>query len=599
MAIQPPDELLRARRALDELPFYELVDDWTWKESIKKWVLKCRLTVGSAGLVPARTDWYILTDADYPWGEIEFHPAKDGGLHLTFPHQSYNGVGKAELPWRAGKICAQTSMRYAGRRAHDIEPFSITERLRWRVIRSKEWLEAAAAGRVAEKGEPFELPDFPRESLTTLGFIEDEESFRFWQEQPVKHGIATIGQPEGIARWFAVTSFLDARERPVRTVKYGSVLGQRSVRKAQAMWIRLPVIPVLSPWQAPATFGELRAIMSELGVDFDSFVFSLARHFRNGKHHMLLIGFPIPATVGGNAQRYHWQAMNLPILTHNKVNGFRPTEANFAMNDARTVLADGSCIDWITSRNWSEEQIRTRGRASAALTDAKILLIGAGAMGSSIAELLVREGCRRIVAVDGDILELGNLCRHSLSIQHIQIPKAESLAARLNDLSPHVTASGISHKFHECNEAERQQMAGCDIVVDCTGDDRVSHQLSIFAWGGNKLFMSISLGLQAHRLFVYCAHGSCFPHDDFAEKLSFWLNKELQEHRGFVLPREGAGCWSPVFPARSDDVWLMSSVAVKCMDAWATTPPHAPCLNVYAQEQNDGFPAGVTLVGRS
>jgi hypothetical protein len=220
-------------------------------------------------------------------------------------------------------------------------------------------------------------------------------------------------------------------------------------------------------------------------------------------------------------------------------------------------------------------------------------------MGSSIAELLVREGCQRIVVVDGDTLELGNLCRHTLSLQQIQTPKAESLTARLNSLSPHVAAEGMTRYLHDSTENEQQEITECDIIIDCTGDDRVAHQLSIFPWAGEKLFVSVSVGLQARRLFVFGARGERFPQDDFADKLTPWLNKELKEHKGFELPREGLGCWHPVFPARSDDIWLMSAVAAKCIDAWAASPPRSPSMSVYEQEQSDGFPAGVRLVERS
>lgn len=553
----------------------------------------------SVGLIPAKSDWFIIADADYPWGEIELHPAKNGGIAWTFPHQSYNAPGKAEVPWRDGKICAQTSMRYADRRAYDIEPFSIDERLRWRMVRAREWLEAAGAGKVAERDEPFELPEFPQEAGLGLGFVEDEASFRFWQGQATTFGVATVAQPEGVDRWVAVSAFLDAREKTMRAVEYGAMLSHRSVHKTTAMWVRLPGVPVLPPWQAPVTFGELRSVMAEQGVEFNKLLLSLAPRFRDGKRHFLLLGFPIPATVGGDFQRYHWQGLRMPALTHGKLSGYRPTEANFAMHDAQNILADKGHIDWVTSRNWAEEQIRARGRVSSQLTGAKILVLGAGAIGSSVTELLVRGGCQRLTVVDDDILDTGNLCRHTLSFRHIRTCKAVALAARLNGLSPHATVEGIPRAFHECRGAEQQRMAECDIIIDCTGDDGVARQMNMFPWTGDKLFTSVSIGLCARRLFVFGAQGETFPHADFVDALAPWLKKELQEYEGFELPREGAGCWHPIFPARCDDVWMMSAIALKRIDAWAVHTPHASVMNVYEQEQTDGLPMGVRLVANS
>ncbi len=593
----PSDALLRARRALDGLTFYELVEDWLWNESAKKWALRCRLTVQPAGFIPDKTDWFIVADDDYPWGEAELHPAKDGGIVSTFPHQLYNSRGNPDVPWRDGKICSQTSMRYSGRRAYDIEPISIDERLWWLVTRTKAWLEAAAAGRLAEKNEPFELPHFPRGVSAVIGFIENRDSLHFWQGQPVTYGIATTVQPKGVERWTAVTIFMDAQKRPIRTVEYGSMLSHESVRKATAMWIRLPGVPVLEPWQAPTTFGELRSAMTEQGVDFDELVISLAPALLDGKQHFLLLGFPIPDVIGGEYESYHWQALELPILAHSKLK--RHKKANFSRHDARCRLADSIRINWVTSRNWSEEQIRTRGRLSNGLTMVKVLLVGGGAMGSSVAELLVREGCQQLTVIDGDILEIGNLCRHTLSLRDMQMPKADALADRLSGLSPHVTVESITTEFHNSAKTERQLMAECDVIIDCSGDDRVAYQLSTFPWVGDKLFVSVSMGLRAQRLFIFGAQAENFPHGDFMRKLAPWLEKELEDNKGFELPREGIGCWHPVFPARADDVWLMSSFAVKCIDAWAINPPRSPNMGVYEQEWRDGFPVAIKLVDYS
>jgi hypothetical protein len=225
--------------------------------------------------------------------------------------------------------------------------------------------------------------------------------------------------------------------------------------------------------------------------------------------------------------------------------------------------------------------------------------VGGGALGSSVAEVLVREGCRWLTVVDGDILYVGNLCRHTLSLRDVATPKADSLAASLSSISPHAAVHGIRGSFHGRTNAEQQQMAECDIVIDCTGDDRVAHQLGTFPWSGNKLFVSASLGLEARRLFLFAAQGKSFPHAEFVDSVTPWLQKELKEHKALQLPREGIGCWHPVFPARSDDVWLMSAVAAKCIDTWAVNPPSAPLLTVYERDQKGALFGGVRMVAGS
>lgn len=596
MASQPPDSLLRARRALEGLSFYQLIDDWEWNGTVKKWVLKCRFTIeAGSDLIPAQTDWFVLADDDYPWGVIELHPAKSGGITHTFPHQSCNAAGKAELPWRNGNICAQTSMRFSGRCAYDIEPFAVDERLLWRMVRAKEWLEAAVSGRLTQHGEPYELPDFHIKVVGKLGFVEDEETFKSWQKQTLTLGIATLIHPEGVELWDVVAEYADVRGKHIRSIEHGVTLSQRP-RRTFALWIRLTAPPVYQPWKAPETFGELRDVLKVQKIDFNGFIRTTASKFRDGKRHLLLLGFPVPTIVGEIDCLYHWQGLRLPPLSNGELNGYRSTEENYIKNDIQKILADSVRIDWVASDNWAEEQIRTRGRASPRLSGANVLLIGAGAMGSSIGELLIREGCMRLTVVDDDILNVGNLCRHTLTLQDVGTPKARALATRLNSISPHATVLAIIGKFYDCTSSERQQMDKCDIIIDCTGEDKAAYQLGKFPWTGSKLFISVSVGIKACRLFVFAAQGAGFPHAVFMNMLTPWLQKELKKCEGLKLPREGIGCWHPVFPARADDIWLMSSVAVKCIATWVDNPPGTPCLNIFEQEQKEGQYIGVRKV---
>jgi hypothetical protein len=72
-----------------------------------------------------------------------------------------------------------------------------------------------------------------------------------------------------------------------------------------------------------------------------------------------------------------------------------------------------------------------------------------------------------------------------------------------------------------------------------------------------------------------------------------WLKYELKEYANQELPREGIGCWHPVFPARVDDVWLMVSVAVKHLESVIAAIPTQPELIIFEQYyENDVF-AGI------
>ena len=61
------------------------------------------------------------------------------------------------------------------------------------------------------------------------------------------------------------------------------------------------------------------------------------------------------------------------------------------------------------------------------VTKKSYAIIGAGSLGSAIAELLVRSGVWRILLIDGDTLSVGNLARHTLGIKNLNHYKAHEL----------------------------------------------------------------------------------------------------------------------------------------------------------------------------
>src|SRR6185295_3555561 len=147
----------------------------------------------------------------------------------------------------------------------------------------------------------------------------------------------------------------------------------------------------------------------------------IPKRFRNGLSHTLLIGFPIPRRVLEPPERMHWLAVRLPVLSRGStqtVDGFRGPEGGWEMRDRRVVF-QSSPLQWIGTENWAEDEISTRSRLSAELRSRSVLLIGAGALGSAVAELLVRGGVHKIIVMDQDILQVGNLVRHSLGLADV------------------------------------------------------------------------------------------------------------------------------------------------------------------------------------
>lgn len=210
--------------------------------------------------------------------------------------------------------------------------------------------------------------------------------------------------------------------------------------------------------------------------------------------------------------------------------------------------------------------------------------------------LMVTELAEAMEAVEkGDQIKAGNLCRHTAGVQDIATGKADAVAARLNLAHPHANVTAVSRVLSASNVGGLSEF---DLMIDCTGSDNVLRILREFSWNSPRMYLSVSMGLNCRRLFVFHAQGEYFPQEDFLELVQPWLATEVKEFADKALPREGVGCWHPVFPGRVDDIWLMAATAAKAVEQALTGPPGNPVLYVYEQQETDGAFGGVRMVSR-
>ncbi|MFH1772050.1 MAG: HesA/MoeB/ThiF family protein [Candidatus Omnitrophota bacterium] len=111
------------------------------------------------------------------------------------------------------------------------------------------------------------------------------------------------------------------------------------------------------------------------------------------------------------------------------------------------------------------EQIGTKGQKK--LFGAKVLIVGAGGLGSPCALYLAAAGCGTIGIVDCDKVELGNLQRQILySESDIGKPKAESAGKRLMKLNHEIKIEPYNIRLSTDNIYKAIQKY--DIVADCS-----------------------------------------------------------------------------------------------------------------------------------
>jgi len=111
------------------------------------------------------------------------------------------------------------------------------------------------------------------------------------------------------------------------------------------------------------------------------------------------------------------------------------------------------------------------------LKTAKVIVIGAGGLGSPVLMYLAAAGVGRIGIVDSDEVSTSNLQRQILyTSDDITKSKAETAAGRLSLMNPHVELTAYPVRFTAENAASL--LAGYDIAVDCSDNYSTRYILS-------------------------------------------------------------------------------------------------------------------------
>ena len=583
--MQLSENLQAGLSSLADLPGVVTLEQPAWYPQGRKWAVHLRIAADTVagGPIPQVTDWFALVGDNYPDDSIGILPAKVRGITQTFPHQDFNGVGRPDRPWRTGKLCTWTQAAPLQRRGYDIEPAEPSRNLAWHVERAQTWLELASRNELVEAGDYYELPYVPGGDATKAVFAESSATLEQWLVIGRRCGEAHTEILETASPNFAVTRFVAGKGGTVIQQEWGRDLDSRG--NQSAVWVRSNSVPILEPYQLPASWGELRQALKEQSIDLDRLLRPAV--LRPINYSMLLIGFPIPEKVGGPNLRMHWLALRLPEQVFGLHPGFRNNARGKWLEYKQSAIPDGAALQWLKTENWHQDEISVRGRLSEAAAHSPILIIGAGAVGSVLSEMLARAGVRNLTVIDRDLLEAGNLVRHTLLVSDLGLAKATGVADRLTDATLHTQISGIEEAFPPGDAESAEYLRSAGVVIDTTGDDDTIAAMSRFPWCDSKTFISVSLGLHARRLFFFAAHGTAFPGEEFTERLLPWLRLEGEDYDPYELPRDGPGCWHPRHPARIDDVWMMTAAAVKLIEQAIDNPPTESTLAVLEQQEDE------------
>lgn len=564
MRIEPNSKLIHARQSIDGEPGIEVLSDWHhYNRGLLAMLIALTIDFDS-DFLPRRTLWYVVTTNEYPNARLEFFPAKQGGISRTFPHQRLNVNTNEDQPWLGGDVCISDWYRKLNRHTHGAEIGDLL--LGFQVLSLMEWLRRAAEGSLVQLGDPYELPQFTTNSSPIFAYREDVASFSFWGSCPDELGTAVISAiPNYTSERTAwtINRFLNSKgddlKHPLLPKQpRAATFNPLSEKTERAKWVRLSEVPYLKPWHPPTTWEELRQCLGKSWSDFHRFLRA------QPITRLILLGLPMPEVTGGPLVQIHWQALEIPkLMTAKDLPGWRPRERRLLLADLQRPLADDQPLSWIFSENWAQAQMSRRHAKRVGGHPNNVLLIGCGAIGSTIADLLVRGGTEKMWLCDGDIVQGGNLVRGTFEVNDIGRSKAEALKDHLRRANPNCEvwagAMGIAYaKF-------RVPIRGVDWVFDCTGADDVLRHIGMAELHADAKIVSLSTTWEAVRLLAVYSPRPDFDPDRIVDALRT-AHQEVDQHTS--IQAEGIGCFHPAFPADPHRIALHAAAALERIRHW-------------------------------
>lgn len=124
----------------------------------------------------------------------------------------------------------------------------------------------------------------------------------------------------------------------------------------------------------------------------------------------------------------------------------------------------------------------------------RVAVVGVGALGSFITDMLVRSGVRNLSLVDGDVVMPGNLVRHLVGPEAVGRSKVEAVKQHLVDRSGIAVAdiTVIDHALTSGDEAV-ELLSDHDVVVNATADFATTALLHVTAQALSKRIVSAAI----------------------------------------------------------------------------------------------------------
>lgn len=405
-----------------------------------------------------------------------------------------------------------------------------------------------------KEDEHYEYSAFEPKGLVTLLFEEKEfETLRF-------------KYPFGDFKYSVLNASKDGKNKITHLTAIAQNIGGKnyswseSYRKKDIFigcWVFLDEEPVYSK---KLRFTDWKDLSPRLPNGFSEYFKEFCKRSPNyklapkgmGEFILLVIGYRIP---NGNSFEVHW---DLALLPRNDFRRKSIQSGHIFQNYKKAIL-------WDRTFNVSYERFFGRGSIDKNLTQQKILIIGNGAIGSSLAEILTRGGAIKIDLADIETIEPGNICRSSYSFHDISFAKSNVLRDKLQSISPFIEVGifgnliSTSNKSTEAKEIY-DKLNDYEIIFDCTANNKIIQMLTDFHLPNTVFYLSISD--KAKEMVCICNKDN----SNIIERRNQLLYSFGNYHEAEF--KEGTGCWHPTFEASYFDINQLLNYTVRKINSF-------------------------------
>ena len=250
-------------------------------------------------------------------------------------------------------------------------------------------------------------------------------------------------------------------------------------RLAVALLLNQPM-----PMEYPDTVDKLISVLQERGIPFD-FLLSILKLFslvqKEDDPLYFILGAPMRRRMAGEPLRQHLTAWKIEA---EHVKALREIVGDGV--DEGTLDAWRFILKWATDAKTEWCRVydnrpevtfrRDQGTNASWLLGKAVALLGCGALGSHIAEYLVRAGVAKLRLVDYLTVNPGILVRQQFRHYQVGYTKQSGLAVQLKTINPN---ADIDHEYANLTRGwpDALPLEDFDLVIDATASRRVASAL--------------------------------------------------------------------------------------------------------------------------